>query len=214
MQVAGNLDVADEAGVELRLRPCGAVVGVSDIECAAPDVEVIVGNVHPPVEGAGRVVVHPHRLAVVAAAVVRAGAGGPSDAVGRGPHANALAAAAGRQVAREPDAQARIVHHDGVAVVGAVAGAEGLARLPCGSVIGRVGETGVAAAGSAAVVVVDDPGIVRSAPFHALRLSHLGICAVRKHNIYVGAADEQRRGQQVLNPLGEPVTGELAALGR
>src|SRR6266478_9298078 len=85
LQVARDLNVADEAGVELDSGPGGAVVGVDDVECAAPDVEVVVGNVHPPVEGAGRVVVHPHALAVIAAAVVSARAGCPSDAVGGGP---------------------------------------------------------------------------------------------------------------------------------
>src|ERR1700746_75900 len=50
LQVTRNLDVANEAGVELHLRPSGAVVGVDDVECAAIDSEIVVGNVHPPVE--------------------------------------------------------------------------------------------------------------------------------------------------------------------
>src|SRR5439155_15812207 len=106
-----------EAGVKLDSGPGGAVVGVDDVEGAAPNVEVIVGNVHPPVEWAGQIVVHPHALAVIRAAVVRARAGCPGDAVGGGPQADALAAAAGRQVAGEPHAQARVVHHDRVAEV-------------------------------------------------------------------------------------------------
>src|SRR6266581_8132510 len=146
LQVARDLNVADEAGVELDSGPGGAVVGVDDVEGAAPNVEVVVGNVHPPVEGAGRVVVHPHALAVIRAAVVRARAGCPSDAVGRCPQADALAAAAGRQVAGEPHAQARVVHHDRVAEVSPVAGAERLAGMPGDPVIGRIREAGIATA--------------------------------------------------------------------
>src|SRR5438876_5183139 len=55
LQIAGDLDVADEAGVKLDSGPGGAVVGVDDVEGAAPNVEVIVGNVHPPVEWAGQI---------------------------------------------------------------------------------------------------------------------------------------------------------------
>ena len=106
LQVAGDLDVAEEAGVEWTGRPSGAVVGVDDVECAAVDGEVVVGDIHPPVEGAGRVVVDPHALAVVADAVVGARSGSPGNAVRRGPEADALAAAAGRQVAGEPHTQA------------------------------------------------------------------------------------------------------------
>src|SRR5947209_934485 len=98
LQVAGDLDVANEAGVELHLRPGGTVVGVGDVKCAVVDGEIVVGDVHPPVEGTGWVVIHPHALAVVGGAVVRACTGGPGDAVGRGPQADALAAAAGCKV--------------------------------------------------------------------------------------------------------------------
>src|SRR5438552_8794764 len=191
LQITGDLDVADEAGVELDNGPGGAVVGIGNVEGATIDGEIVVGDVHSPVEGAGRVVVHPHRLAVVTGAVVRAGPGGPTDAVGRSPHADALAAAAGRQVAREPRVESGVVHHDRIAEVGAVAGAEGLAGVPADPVIGRIGKAAVATAGSAAVVVVNDPSVVGSAPFHALRLGHFGIGAVWEDDIRVGAADEQ-----------------------
>ncbi len=137
MQVAGDLNVANEAGVELHWRPSGTVVGVNDVECAATDVEVVIGNVHPPVVRAGWVVIHPHARAVVGRAVVRARTGGPGDAIRRSPQANALGSAAGRhQVAGKPHAQVRVVHHDRVAQVGAVAGAKGQAGVPGGSVIG------------------------------------------------------------------------------
>ncbi|PYL10506.1 MAG: hypothetical protein DME33_00555 [Verrucomicrobia bacterium] len=203
MQVASDLDVADEAGIELHLRPCGAVIGVGDVESAAPNVEVVIGDIHPPVEGADRVVIDPHALAVITAAVMRARPGGPSDAVGGGPEADALPATASRQIAGEPHAQARVVHHDRVAVVGAVAGAEGLASVPGRAVIGRIRKTGVAAARCAAVVVADDPGVVRASPFHGLRLGHFGIAAVREDDINVGAADEQGCRQQIVDQSGE-----------
>ncbi len=148
LQVAGDLDVADEAGVELHWCPSGAVVGVGDVECAAPNGKVVIGDIHPSVERAGRVVIHPHALAVAILGrdVGRAGAGAPGDAVCRGPQADALAAAAGGQVPGEPHGQAGVVHHDWVAEVGAVAGAEGLAGVPGRAVIGRIGQAGVAAA--------------------------------------------------------------------
>ena len=139
---------------------------------------------------AGRVIVHPHRLAIAAAGVVRARAGSPGDAVGRCPQAHTLAAAAGRQIAGEPHAQVRVVHDDRVAEVGAMPATKRLTGVPGNPVIGRVGEAAVAAARSAAVVVVDDPGVVGAAPFHALRLGHFGKAAVREDNINVGAADE------------------------
>ncbi len=203
MRVAGDLDVADEAGIKLDRSPGGTVVGVHDVEGAAPDVKVVVGDVHPPVERAGRIVVHPHALTVILAAVVGARAGSPGDAVGGCPEADALAAAASRQVAGEPRVQRGIVHHDGVAEVGALAGAEGLASMPSRAVIGRIRQAAVTAARSATVVVVDDPGVVGPAPFHALRLGYFGKAAVRQDDIYVGAADEQGRRQQTVDQFGE-----------
>ena len=74
-----------------------------------------------PVEGAGGVVVDTARLAVVAAAVVRAGAGRPGDAVGRGPDAHALAAAAGGEEDGDPLRMRLVVDDDRVAEAGAVA---------------------------------------------------------------------------------------------
>src|SRR4029077_13446919 len=156
-----------------------AVVGVDHVQRAVVDGEIVVGNVHSPVERAGRVVIHPHTLAVVVGAAVGTGPGAPGDAVSGRPQADALAAAPGRQVAGEPHAQARVVHHDRVAEVSPVAGTERLASVPGGPVISGVGEAAVAAVRSAAVVVVDDPGVVGAAPFHALRLGHLRIRTVR-----------------------------------
>src|SRR5439155_23136740 len=75
-QVAGDLDVADEwgaAGQLSRVGPGGAVVsGIADEEGASPDIEVVPGDVHPPVEGRARVVVCPARLSVVVGVVVNA----------------------------------------------------------------------------------------------------------------------------------------------
>ena len=48
------------------------VSGDADEEGAAPDSEVVPGDVHVPIEGAGRVVVGPARLSVVGAAAVNA----------------------------------------------------------------------------------------------------------------------------------------------
>src|SRR5207302_6083406 len=97
LQVTGDLDVPDEAGVECdRRRPNGAVIGVNYLQRPTADGEVVKGYVHAPEVGAGRVVVHPHRLAVARAAseVGRARAGDPGDAVDRSPQTDALAAAA------------------------------------------------------------------------------------------------------------------------
>ena len=138
LQVPGDLDVADKGYVDLRQRPSGAVIRVDHVQRAVVDGEIVVGNVHPPVEGAGRVVVHPHTLAVVVGAAVGTGPGAPGDAVSGRPKADALTAAAGRQVAGEPHAQARVVHHDRVAEVSPVAGTKRLASVPGGPVISRV----------------------------------------------------------------------------
>src|SRR5262249_45056762 len=159
------------------------VVGVDDVKRATVDCIVVIGNVHPTVEGARRVVVHPHTLTVVAGAVVGAGPRGPSDAIRRRPHADALTATAGRQVASEPQTQARVVYDDRIPKVGAVAGAQRLAGVPCGPVIGRVREAGVATARSATVVVVNDPGIIGAAPFHALRLGHFRKRAIGEYDV-------------------------------
>src|SRR4029077_20553223 len=130
-QIAGDLVVAGFGGANLHWRaPSNSVVRVNHLQAADITAQagiVVPGDVHPPVVGAGRVVVHPHRLAVVGAAAVGAPGRDPGDAVGRAPHAAALAAAAGRQVAGEPHAQVCVVHHDRVAKVGAMAGAKGLA---------------------------------------------------------------------------------------
>ncbi len=208
MQVACDLHVAREgAGECYRRRPCSAVVGVDYLQCSSANREVVKGYVHAPVVGAGRVVVHPHALAVASATteVGRARTGGPGDAVGRSPQADALPAAAGRQVAGEPHAQVRVVHHDRIAEVGAVAGAKGLAWVPGDPVIGRIGDAAVTTGGSAAVVIVHDPGVGAVAPFHALRLGNMGKGAVRKDDINVSAADKQGLRQEAPHPLGERV---------
>ena len=115
--------------------------------------------------------------------------------------ADALAAAAGCQVASKPHVQVLVVNHDGVTEVCAVAGAEGLACVPSGPPVGGVGEAAVAARRCAAVVVIDDAGVIGAAPFHGLRLCHVGIASIRDDDIYVGTADEQRRWQQFLDKL-------------
>ena len=98
-------------------------------------------------------------------------------------------------VARSPANQVPergVVDYDRIAEVGAVAGAKGLAFMPGDPVIGRVGEAGVATAGGAAVVVVDDAGVVGAAPFHALRLGHFGISyRFWNDDINIAAADKQ-----------------------
>ena len=56
-QIAGDLDVADKrraAGDLSLVGPSETVVsGVADEEGAAPNIEIVPGNVHPPVEGRG-----------------------------------------------------------------------------------------------------------------------------------------------------------------
>src|SRR5213596_809655 len=75
-QVAGDLDVADEgrAGGDLsRVGPGETVVsGVANEECATPNIEVVPGNVHPPIEWRGCVVICPARLSVVIIVIVNA----------------------------------------------------------------------------------------------------------------------------------------------
>src|SRR5262249_55245287 len=60
LRVASDLDITDETGVELHGVPGGAVIGVNYIQRAAPDVEVVIGYIHPTVDRAGQVVVPPH----------------------------------------------------------------------------------------------------------------------------------------------------------
>ena len=216
LQVTGDLDVADKAAVDGdRRRPNGAVIGVNYLQRPAADAEVVKRYVHAPEVGAGRVVIHPHRLAVAGATteVGRARAGDPGDTVERGPQADALAAAAGRQVASEPQIERGVVHHDRVTEVGAVAGTELLARGPGGAAVGRRGDAAIASARSAAVIVVDHTGVA-VAPFHALRLGHFGKHAIRENDIYIGAADEERLRQQLLHPLGQTPVAEDSAAGR
>jgi hypothetical protein len=81
LQVTGDLNIADEGSIELHRRPSGAVIRVRDVQCAAPHTDVVVRDVHSPVEGTGCVVIHPHTLAIIIGAVVRARASGPGDAI-------------------------------------------------------------------------------------------------------------------------------------
>src|SRR4029077_10021264 len=114
-QVAGDLDVADEgrAGGDLsRVGPGEAVVsGVANEECAAPNIEVVPGNVHPPIEWRGCVVICPARLSVVVVVAVDA-IMGPAIRVRRGRglvSAEALTAAAPVQPDGEPSLACLVV---------------------------------------------------------------------------------------------------------
>ncbi len=178
-QRTGDLHVTKEGtGVELYRRAPGvAVVRVSNEEAtsnAAADVVVVPGNVHAAVYGTEGIVVHPHRLTVIERVVVSAGSHRPGLAVGRGPQADALTTATGRQVARKPLAQLQVVNHDGITVVRAMPRIE-RRRLDFserGTAIRREGHTGIAAA--IVVVVVDYDGIVPSfgaVEYHAFALS-------------------------------------------
>ncbi|PYK37736.1 MAG: hypothetical protein DME60_12100 [Verrucomicrobia bacterium] len=79
--VTGDLDVADEgdAGGDLSLvGPGDSVVSGEADKDALATTEVIPGDVHPPVEGRGYVVVRIARLSVIAAAAVNAVVMGPT----------------------------------------------------------------------------------------------------------------------------------------
>ena len=106
--------------------------------------EVVPGHVDPAVEGTRRVVVDPHRLAIVRVADVRAVADRPGRAVvRRAPDAESLPAAARGTAAREEDGHPHRVH--GVVDDRRVAGvrpparraAEGVRVRPCRAPVGR-----------------------------------------------------------------------------
>src|SRR5450432_2129926 len=120
-QVTGDLDIADEgsAGGNLsRVGPSRAIVGgIADEEGAAPDTEVVPGNVHPPIEWAARVVVGTAGLAVVLGVVVNAIVGPASRVHGIGGlvPAEALTAAARVEPDGEPGSGWAVVQNNGVA---------------------------------------------------------------------------------------------------
>ena len=217
LQVACDLDVTDEAGVELHSRPGGAVVGVNDIQCTAPDGEIVVGNVHPPPEWADRVVIDPHALAVIAGAAVGTRTRGPGDTVSGCPEPDALPAAACRQIAGEPHPEASVVDDNRIAVVSAVAGAERTRVKPgeAGSVVGRIRQALKTAGRPWRGIVIDDPGVVRAAPLHAFRFGDARV-TVRfgDDNINVGASDERRLRQQRLDQFGQGAARSVLGSGR
>ena len=126
--VASDLGIANEsAGVaQLFAGPSLTVIsGEGDLEGAAANSEVVPGNVHPPKEGRGRVVVGPARLAVVRAAVVNASTSRPGDpAVSGLPGADALSAAARSQKNSKESAGRFVVESNRVAKVRPVSSCE------------------------------------------------------------------------------------------
>ena len=177
---AGDLHVADKATVEsLRRGPAYAVVGGGDLKGPAAHVEVVKRDVHAAVCRAEGVVVHPHRLAIVARVVMSAGPRSPGDAIGRGPQANALAAATGYQVAGEPLVQLGIEHHDRIAIVCAMPALERWRQRfrPGRAAIGGIGRTGIVV--SVMVVVVGDHGMVPRFGAGKYKALALGAAAAR-----------------------------------
>src|SRR5438067_2512626 len=118
--VTGDLHVADEGSASSDLSLVGpgrsVVGGVADEEALA-SIKVVPGNVHPPKEGAARVVVGPARLAVVVAAAVNAVMDPASRVRGIGGlvPAEALTAAALVEPDCEPGTGWFVVQNNGVA---------------------------------------------------------------------------------------------------
>jgi hypothetical protein len=112
-----DLDVADEACDDRNGSGPGrsAVIRPDDLEGAAADVEVVPADVCPAVEGAGRRVVDPARVPVVAAVAGSAGARRPGHAVVRRPDAEALASASAGEERCDPLGVQRVVHDGGIA---------------------------------------------------------------------------------------------------
>src|SRR5207245_2742491 len=144
-QVTGDLDVADErgaAGQLSRVGPSGTVVsGIADEESASPDIEVVPGNVHMPIEWAGRVVVCPARLSVVVVVGVNAVMGPAIRVPGSGGvvPAEALTATAHVKPDSVPSAGWAVVQNNGVALgigEGALTGGGGEADEGVGAVSG------------------------------------------------------------------------------
>ena len=197
---AGQLDVAPEARVHSHGRaPAGSVVGVGDLQRAPAAGEVVERDVHPPVVGAFGVVVDPHRLTVVGRAFVDAGADAPGFRARRGPKPDALAPAAGGQIAREPLFQLLVVDDDRVAVVGPMAG-ERRGRTEAGEAfapVGRDRRSGVvrrAFFGAPRVVVGDDYRF-SVAPDEALGLGDVGIGFGARDDVDVAAGEGARAEQ-------------------
>src|SRR6266511_5121809 len=172
-----------------------AVVGVGDTDLLVL-AEVVPGDVHAPVVGAGRAVVDPARLAVVAAAAVDAGAGRPGDAVYRHPGSQPAPAAAGGDEDGDPLRVGLVVDDHRVAVAGAVAGAERPRgqEVPGDPVVGRVGAARIAAGRQRGVVVGDDDRVALG-PGLGLGLGHVRVGSVARGVVDVGPAVRVRRGQ-------------------
>src|SRR5882757_1661566 len=119
--VAGDLDVADEGGAGGQLSLLGprdtVVSGVAD-EQATAAIEIVPGDVHPPVEGRGRIVVGPARLSVVLGVAMNAVVMGPASGdpgSGRLVSAQALTAAGSVQPDRVPSVGWPVEQNNGVA---------------------------------------------------------------------------------------------------
>src|SRR6266436_1792550 len=72
--VTGDLDVPDEAAVQLtKIGPSQAVIGgIADTQGTTTNSEVVPGNVHPPVERRGWIIVGPTRFTVGRGLVINA----------------------------------------------------------------------------------------------------------------------------------------------
>src|SRR6266576_6439614 len=118
--VSGDLDVADEAGVDRYWgMPGGPVItGVGDAERPAPYIKIVPGNIHAAKEWRRWVVVRIARIAVVVVVVVNAEMG-PASRVKRSGGlvaAQALAAARGVEPHCEPDAGWLVVQKNRIAL--------------------------------------------------------------------------------------------------
>src|SRR5450432_2667454 len=167
-QVTGDLDIADEGSAVAhcyRGAPSHTVVSrAANEEAAAPDTEVVPGNVHPPIEGATRVVVGPARLAVVLAGGVNAimGPARRIRRIGGLVTAEALSATARVEPGGEPGRGGAVVQNDGVA--------KGTGERALAAAVGDTGEggsavtgdryTGEIAGGGASRIVVGDDHLV------------------------------------------------------
>src|SRR5438128_2092409 len=113
------------------------------------------------------------------------------NAVGRGPEADSLAAAARNDIAREPGPQAAVIRHYRVSIVGAVARYERCGQHPAesGPAVGRVGYACEAVRwrrGDRGVVIVDHDRVALG-PKEAAGLGDVRIAFEARDNVHVEA---------------------------
>src|ERR1044071_1278991 len=198
-KVAGDLDITDEGSASRnlsRVSPSHAIIGgIAEEEGTRCNIEVVPGNVHPPIEWATRVIVGPTRLPVVLTVAVNAIMGPASRAHGISGlvPTKALTAAATVKPDGEPCSGRAVVQNNGVAK-GIGKGALVAGRSDAGEGVSPIGGdryTGEIAGGGASRIVVRDDdlvGIIWVSGSVRLRLDNVRRCLGASYEVDVRSA--------------------------